>query len=219
MPAAQSGRVVSRALAVHVIVPLVLFYGLRWLDVQQFVALLAGAAIPVVAAVREIAVDRRVSGVRVFVLGTMLATVLISFVTGSPRVLLIRNAWGTAALGLFLLGSVLIRKPFLYEAGSFVFDDEKRRTWTGNWERFPEFRGLLLRCSVIWGVACLADASLRVVAAMVLPVDVVPVLDDVLLVVTLAVLLLVQRVYGRAYLRGKGLCLNGVEIRPLGAAR
>ncbi|MFD2419814.1 VC0807 family protein [Amycolatopsis pigmentata] len=210
---------VSRVLLIHVLIPLALFYGLRGLGVNPFAALLAGGAIPAASAVRDIVVDHRVSGVRVFVLGAMVLTVAISFVTGSPRVLLIRNAWGTAALGVFLLASLLTRRPFLFEAGNIVFDENKRRIWARNWENFPAFRSLLLRCSAIWGLASLADAGVRVAMAMTLPVDVVPVLDDVLLVLTLAFLVAVQRFYGRAHLRRNGLRLNGVEILPLAESR
>jgi hypothetical protein len=209
------GGTLSHALLIHILAPLVVFYGLRWLGVNQFVALLVGGLIPAAGAVRDIAVEGRVKGVRVFVLGTMILTVVTSFVTGSPRVLLIRNAWGTLALGVFLLASLRGPRPFLFDAANVVFDDDKQRTWARNWDRFPQFQTLLLRCSTLWGVACLVDAGVRVAMAMALPIDIVPVLDDVLLVVSLAILMVVQRVYGRAYLRRNGLRLDGVEIVPL----
>jgi hypothetical protein len=212
-------RTLSRALVVHVLLPLVLFYGLRWLGANQFVALLAGAVIPVVGAVRDIKVERRISGVRVFLLGAMVLTVAMSFITGSARLLLIRNAWGTVALGLFLVAGLGAKRPFLFEAGKFVFDEERRQVWERNWDEHPQFRTLLRRCSLLWAVACLVDAAIRVGMATVLPVDLVPVLDDVLLVVTLGVLVLIQRVYGRGYLRRNGLRLSGVHLVPLGASR
>jgi hypothetical protein len=219
VPHTSSRAVGNRALVIHVLLPLGLFYGLRALGASQFAALLAGAAIPVAGAVRDLATERRISGVRVLVLGAMALTVAISFVTGDPRVLLVRNAWGTAALGVFLLLGLLAQRPFLFEAGNFVFDEDGRRIWARNWQRFPAFRTLLLRCSLLWGLACLTDAGARVAMAVLLPVDIVPVLDDVLLVVTLAVLVLVQRTYGRSYLRRNGLRRDGIEIVPLGQAR
>jgi hypothetical protein len=204
-------------LLMHVIAPLALFYGLRSAGVNQFLALLAGAALPAAEAVRDVLARRRVGGLQIFVLGAMALTVAASFVSGSPRVLLIRSAWGMAALGVWMLVTLLSRRPFLYEAARVVLDEPKRLTWEGNWERHPAFRRLLWTCSAFWGAACLVDASLRVVMAMALPVDVVPVLDDALLVVTFAVLLLFQRVYGRAYLRRHGLRRDGVRLSPVTA--
>ncbi|MGW4401854.1 VC0807 family protein [Amycolatopsis nivea] len=202
----------------EILAPLVLFYGLRWLGVNQFVALLAGSAIPVVGAVRGLVAERRISGVRLFVLGTMAVTVAGSFVTGSPRALLLRSAVLTVALGFFLLATLFFRRPFLYEAARVVFDEDKQRAWRRSWDDFPPFRQLLWRISLIWGLACLADAAIRIAMALLLPVDVVPALDDGLLVVTLLVLVVVQRFYGRSFLRRNGLRLHGARVAPLAEA-
>lgn len=207
---------VSRVLLIDVIAPLVVFYGLREMGVSQFLALLAGALIPLAGLVHGLVTEGRVSGVRLFVLGTMTLTVAMSLITGSPRVLLIRNAWGMAALGVWMLLTLFARRPFLYEAARVVFTEDRQRVWARNWDRYPPLRRLLWTLSACWGVACLADACLRVVMATTLPIDLVPILDDVLLVVTLATILLVQRAYGRPYLRRNGLRLRGADIVPIG---
>lgn len=212
--AAGGGRF-GRVLVGHVAAPLALFYGLRQAGADQFAALLAGAAIPAATAVRDLLARRRPGGVQLFLLGAMTLTVAVSYVTGSARVLLVRNAWGMAALGVWMLLTLLARRPFLYEATRIVLDEDGQRTWEGNWERHPAFRRLLWTVSAVWGVACLTDAALRATMALTLPVDWVPALDDVLLAVTLAALLLFQRVYGRAYLRRHGLRRDGVRLLPV----
>lgn len=214
---AARGRL-SRMLLVEILVPLILFYGLRWLGINQFIALLAGGAIPVLGSIRAIVTERRVSGVRLFVLGAMAVTVAGSFITGSPRALLLRSAVLMGALGIFLLATLLARRPFLYEAARVVLDEDKQKTWAHNWERFPPFRRLLWQFSLVWGIACLIDAGLRVIMVLLLSVDAVPALDDGLLVVTLIALVVFQRVYGRAFLRRNGLRLRGVQIEPLAEA-
>jgi membrane-bound ClpP family serine protease len=192
--------------------PLVIFYGLRAAGVSQWIALLAAGALPAVRAVHGLVVERRVSGITVFVLGAMVLTVAMSFVSGSPRVLLIRNAWGTCALGVWALITLWGRRPFLYEAMRVISDRDKQQRWEANWRDHPPFRQVLRIATAVWGAALLADAALRVVMAATLPIDAVPLLDDVLLVVTLAALLAFQRLYGRAYLRRHGLRLRGVEL-------
>ncbi|MEU6788486.1 VC0807 family protein [Nonomuraea angiospora] len=207
----------SRLLLVHLIAPLVLFYGLRWLDVNQFLALLAGALIPAVGAVRHIVTKHRVGGLQLFTLGTMSLTVAMSFVTGSPRLLLIRNGWGMAAIGVWMLCTLLFRRPFLYEATRIVVNEDKQRMLRQNWDRYPAFRRLLWICSAFWGIACLADTAVRVVMAITLPIDLVPALDDALLVVTLLVIVAFQRFFGRAYLRRNGLRSRGLLITTIPA--
>ncbi|MEK2479218.1 VC0807 family protein [Streptomyces noursei] len=214
---ARSGGGLSRVLLVHVIVPLALFYGLRWLGVNQFLALLTGAVIPAAGMVRGLVTERRIGGLQLFMLAAMGLTVAMSLVTGSPRLLLIRNGWGMAAIGVWMLCTLLSRRPFLYEATRIVVDEDKQQTLKGNWDRYPAFRRMLWICSAFWGVACLIDSTVRVVLAMTLPVDLVPVLDDVLLGVTLLAILAFQRFFGRAYLRRNGLRSRGLTITPIAA--
>ncbi len=66
-----------------------------------------------------------------------------------------------------------------------------------------------------WGVLFLLDAAGRVVMALTLPIDVVPLLDDLLLVVVVIALPALQRVVGRRMLRNAGLRLQGTTITPL----
>ncbi|MEU4520077.1 VC0807 family protein [Amycolatopsis sp. NPDC024027] len=204
---------------IEVLAPLALFYGLRAAGVDQLLALLAGAVIPVVTGLRDLAAGQRIGGVRWFVLGAMAVTVAGSFISGSPRALLLRGVVLMAALGGFLLVTVWARRPFLYEAARTVLDQDKQRTWCRNWDDHPPFRRLLRLCSALWAAACLLDAALRAVIVLVLPVDAVPLAELALLVVTLAALVIVQRVFGRAFLRRHGLRLDGVEVTPVAAAR
>ncbi|MCX2731176.1 hypothetical protein OOZ19_13065 [Saccharopolyspora sp. NFXS83] len=207
-------RLLTGAMLYELIGPLIVFYGARALGVDQVVALLLGSALSLVGAAQQIRAERRISGVTIFVLATMLLTVLMSFVAGSPRVLLVRDAWGTAALGLWLLATLFLRRPFLYEGTRLVSDADQRETWEASWERSAPLRRLLRVGTAVCGCAFLADAALRVLMALYLPIDVVPLLDDVLLVVTLLALAVAMRRGGRAYLRGRGLRLQGTALHP-----
>ncbi len=56
------------------------------------------------------------------------------------------------------------------------------------------------------------------VMAVTFPIDLVPLLDDVLLVVTLAAVVGFQRFYGRSALRRNGLRMRGVHVERLAPA-
>ncbi|MGW6276204.1 VC0807 family protein [Kribbella sp. NPDC055071] len=201
-----------RPLFLELLLPLIVFYGLRLAGTSQFVALLAGALVTAAATVVHVIRERRVGGIQLFVLGTMVVTVAVSFISGNPRVLLIRNGWGTAALGIWCLLSLAARRPFLYEGGRLILPPEKAEQWAQNWESHEVFRNVLRTCTAVWGVAFLVDAAVRVVMAATLPIDVVPLLDDVLLVVTLVALVVFQRTYARSRLHRDGLRLRGVRV-------
>ncbi|MDT7785308.1 MAG: hypothetical protein QOF58_3727, partial [Pseudonocardiales bacterium] len=93
-----------------------------------------------------------------------------------------------------------------------VLPEDKKQVWAANWERHPAIRHALRGCTAIWGAIFLADTAIRVGMALTLPIDLVPVLDDVLLVVLLLVLVVVQRVYSRTVMRRAGLRINGVHV-------
>ena len=151
---------------------------------------------------------------QLFVLATMALTVLFAFVSGDARLLLVRNSWGTAALGAWALITLIGKRPFLLSTGAIAFPEDKAATWERNWTRYPAFRTLVRRCTASWGALFLLDAALRVGMALTLPIDLVPALDDALVAVTVAAILIVQRLYGRSFLRRHGLRLRGAEIVP-----
>lgn len=207
-----------RALGPDLLLPLAVFYGARAAGMESAPALLLMAAASAARAVCSVATGRRITGLNAFVLGAVALSVAMTFVTGSPRVLLIRAAWGTAALGLLLLASMFAKRPLLFSAANQIFDADKRREWAANWDRYPVFRRLLRICTAVWGVVLLLDCAVRVVLASTLPVDVVPVLDDVLLVLVILALFGFQRTYGRRELRRAGLRMRGVHISSLDSA-
>jgi hypothetical protein len=69
------------------------------------------------------------------------------------------------------------------------------RPWDGLWETSADFRRIWQVSTVIWAVALLADAVVRVVMSFTLPVDVVPGLGGALWPVTFLVIQVVTNIY------------------------
>ena len=195
--------------------PVAVYYLARITGLDQTPALLLAAAVPVVRAIRSYLSDGRVSGLTLFMLAAVGMSALMTLVTGDPRLLLIRSAWGTAALGLLLLATLPMRRPLLFSAANQIFDEDQRREWASSWDRYPAFRRVLWACTAAWGVLLVLDATGRVVMALTLPVDVVPLLDDVLLVVVIAAMFAFQRIVGRRMLRSAGLRIEGTRVTPV----
>ncbi len=201
-----------RKLAIDLLVPTAVYYGARAAGLSPTWALVLSGVIPALRAVWSVVTERKISGLNAFVLGAVVLGFAMSFVTGEPRVLLVRAAWGTAAFGVVMLASLLTKRPSLYSMALLVLPEEKKQVWVDNWEQYPAIRHVLRGCTAIWGVTFLVDTGIRIGMALTLPIDLVPVLDDVLLVVLLVFLVVVQRVYGRTILRRAGLRMNGVHV-------
>ena len=86
--------------------------------------------------------------------------------------------------------------------GRKVFDFRQRRwappseeSWDQVWQRSPRFRRIWTVTTVIWGVALLIDAAVRVAMAYTLPIDAIPGLSGALWIVTLLALQIITNIY------------------------
>ncbi len=181
-------------------VPLGLYYGLRAAGLGIYLTLIIAAAVPAALAADRLARWRRIDGLAVYVLTTMLLSTVVSLIAGSPRFLLAREGWLTAVTGLWFIGSVWVERPLTFHYGRAFLEQRTARlgvawTWDEIWERSPRFRRIWRTGSVLWGVGLLADAAVRVLMAYTLPIDSVPALGTALYVVTSVVLSLLTGAY------------------------
>ena len=184
--------------------PVALFYGLRAAGVGLYATLLVSAALPAAVALIRLVRSRRVDQLAVYTVTMMTLSTAVSLIAGSPRFLLARDAWLTGVTGAWFIVSARTARPLalLYTRPLLErrriprhVPDDRSRDWDQLWARLPAFRRVWRVGSVLWGIALLADAVVRVVMAYSLPVDAVPALNTVLYVVTTLLLIVVTNVY------------------------
>ncbi|GGU61022.1 hypothetical protein GCM10010211_27370 [Streptomyces albospinus] len=185
------------ALALDVVVPLGVFYGSRAAGAGQWLSLVLAGIAPLASLVLTWARQRRADPTALFVLAAMVLSVLVAMVTGDPRMLLARESWITAALGLWILGSLALARPFLLDVALKVTPPGTARRLESLWHRSPVVHRWMTVASMAWGSAFLLDAIARVVMAYTLPVDSVPSLGVVVLVAMLCLAQALVTVYGR----------------------
>ncbi|HVV23456.1 MAG TPA: VC0807 family protein [Pseudonocardiaceae bacterium] len=188
-------------LVVNLVLPVALFYGLRWLGVGQWPALMLSAVPPAVRAVWTVVSRRRIDMLGVFTLSVLTLSVAVSFVSGSPRFLLAKDGWLTGVAGLWILAT-LCRTPFLFQVIRSLLSDEARGRAEGAWRDSPTYRHLLRVTTAMWGVVLVLDAGVRVLLAYTLPVDRVPLISGLQYIGVYAALEIATRVYAR---RGSAL--------------
>ena len=93
-----------------------------------------------------------------------------------------------------------VSRPLL--EGRRVFDPATRHwvrpvdhSWDDLWQRLPRFRWIWWICTVIWGTAILADAVIRVIVAVTLPISVVPAIGGALWPVTFILLQVATNIF------------------------
>lgn len=138
----RSSATAAARVVFDLVVPLALFYGLRAAGVGIYLALLAGALASGITAVFVVATRRRLDGIAVFVVTTMLLSVGVSLLTGSTRFLLAKEGWLTAGTGVWFLGSLWARRPLAFQFSRPLLEGRLRwpTDWDGLWTQAPRFR-------------------------------------------------------------------------------
>jgi hypothetical protein len=194
---------------VNLVAPLALFYGLRAVGVDQWLALMLGGVPPTAHALYTAVARRRLDGLALFTLSILLGSVATSFVVGSPRFLLAKDGWMTAVAGSWLLITVA-RKPFLHQFLQSATTGEAHERFAACWRDSPAYRHAIRVATAMWGVGLVLDAGIRVVLAYSLPVDQVPLISTVQYIVVYALLQIVSQRYLRSKsLRDKVLAESG----------
>ncbi|MFB7630166.1 VC0807 family protein [Streptomyces sp. NPDC056149] len=176
-------RLVAQVLF-ELVVPLGSYYGLRALGAGQWLSMVAGGLLTLPWIVHGIVRQRRVEAMAVFTLCLVVVGALLSAITGSPRVLMVRDSWLTAAIGFWVLGTLLTRRPFIMTASRGIViakvGEAGLVAWEARWDVEPTFRHHLRLVTAVWGAVFLLDAALRVVLAYTIPVDSFPLVSTVL---------------------------------------
>jgi hypothetical protein len=200
-PASDAGlRRVIRAnvmtVAFEVIVPMVLFYGLRAAGVSQWWALMAGVLVAVPYVGWTVARNRRVDLIAVFTLSVLVLSVVLGLLSDDPRTLAIREGW-TAALGglfgLWMLVTVVTGKPAQLTLGRAIAEvkrgAEGAAAWAARWDTDARFRRGLRIDTAVWGGVLLANAVVHVVLVYTLPIDLISLVTTVEWFASLALLI------------------------------
>ncbi|WP_051826251.1 VC0807 family protein [Kitasatospora aureofaciens] len=178
-------------------VPLGLYYGLREVGLGQWLSLLVSGAVPLAQLVYRMLTEGRVATVTLFTLSVMASGTAITLLTGDVRLLLARESYLTGLLGLWMIGTLLAKRPFMFTTMIKMLPEETARTWHANWDNHARFRNVMRWMSVAWGAAFLIDSAARIVMAYTLPVDLVPVLSVILLIGMLMTVVKISKSYGR----------------------
>jgi hypothetical protein len=120
----------------------------------------------------------------VFTLSLVVVATVLSLITGSPRVLNLRDSWLTAAIGLWILGTLLGGRPFIMMSSRGIViakvGEAGLAEWEARWDVEPAFRHHLRLLSAVWGAVFLLDSVLRVALVYTISVDAFPLTSTLL---------------------------------------
>jgi hypothetical protein len=144
------------------------------LGASLFHALLIGAAVAALRAAYVIIRRREVDAFALFMIVTFGIGLLLTIFSGSARFLLAKDSISTGISGLIFLGTLVAGRPMLfYLSQRFAAPTAADRvTWHRRWDEVPPFRAHFHRLTLVWAIALLAEALLKLILVLVLPVTV-----------------------------------------------
>jgi hypothetical protein len=179
----------------EVVVPMVLFYGLRAAGVSQWWALMAGVLVAAPYVLWTIVRDRKVDLVALVTLSVLVLSVVLGLLSDDPRTLAIREGWTAALGGLFgawMLVTVFIGRPAQLTLGRTIAEikrgAEGANAWAARWDTDARFRHGLRVNTAVWGAVLLLSAVVHVVLVYALPIDLISGVTTVVWFATLACL-------------------------------
>ncbi|WP_067535348.1 VC0807 family protein [Nocardia crassostreae] len=176
-------------------VPVAAYFALKALGYSDFLALLLGAVCSALIVVVEVIRARRIDPLAAIVLGGFVIGLIGSMISGDARTLVIRDSFGTAAVGLAFLISALISRPLTYAAARKFLATTDPAHLPAMEEAYRTVAAVSrahLRLSVMWGAGLLGEAVLRIVLAYRLSVSTMAWLSSVLMVATMSVLMTIN---------------------------
>ncbi|MFF1373485.1 hypothetical protein OG280_25840 [Streptomyces virginiae] len=167
---------------------------------SEFSALLVSSAWPVLDSVISLAWRRKIDEFAVVTLVFLVITAVVSLVGAhSARALLIKDSGVTGLFGLLCLGTLLAPRPLMFYFGrKFATDGTPESTawWNGLWQ-YEGFRTTMNRMTLVWGVAYVAEAIVRVVLASTLPTKTMVVVSPIMIYAVLGALGVWTAMYGK----------------------
>ena len=175
--------------------PLVAYYALRLLGATDWVALLVATLVAGVRLVWVAVRTRQVTWFAALMLTVFGLGLVLAFVDGDPRFLLVTDSFTTALVGLVFLASLLGAKPLTLSAFQ-TSQPHKAREMEEFYRTLPPVRRTFRVSAVVWGVGLLLLSIVRIPLIYLLPLDVMVGLSTGLLVAVIVGLSIWNGWYG-----------------------
>jgi hypothetical protein len=133
-------------------------------------ALAAGAVFPVGAIVLSFIRERRMQTLGLIVLAATLASMLAALYFTSPFLALAKGSLFSALFSVLLLGSLLTRRPLVFQLATMAQDTAERQQSETLWASEPRYRGMMRRITLVWALAFIVEGSLRLALIPLLPI-------------------------------------------------
>lgn len=164
---------ITYSIVINAVLPYIIYSLLKsYTNLSDFWALVLSGVPPMIDAIVGIIRKGHVDLIAGIVLLGIAVSIILILLGGSPRLLLIRESFFTAAFGLAYLVSLLFPRPLsFYFARQFATGNVPERVaWFNSLWQYPGFRFSMRLTAVVWGVGFLLEATIRFILVFTLTI-------------------------------------------------
>jgi hypothetical protein len=210
-----SARRLLPSLLLNAVAPYVAYQVLTGNGVDPVQALQTTAIFPIVGIAGGYMRTRRLDIIGLVSLVFIVLGVAASLISGDPRFILVKESFLTGVFGLLYLLSLLMPRPLIFYFGrQFTSggDPVRAAAFEARWQ-YPRFRAVCRTMTVVWGVALLIEACLRVGLSFVMPISVFLLVSPTLAIGVAVVLISWTMAYAR---RSARRAVEAERLAPVG---
>jgi hypothetical protein len=181
-------------LLLDVAIPLGSYYLMRHFGVAMVTSLAISGLLPAIRVVWSTVRERSADGLALAVLALTVVSIPLAFITGSAKVLLVKDSLGTGPLGVWLIISALISRPAMANGmRAFLARTEgSAAAWEELFAGSAEFRAALNASTMVWGIGFILECVARVTMVVILPVNTAVWAVNIPVAVTITACIIVQ---------------------------
>lgn len=150
-PPERRKKALAGMIGIDLVLPFAIYYGLRLAGADPWLALMLGAVGSLIRIAVTTVRTRRIDRLGVFTLSILAIGTAVGMFSADPRLLLARESWLTALIGLWILISLAGRRPVLFEATIAVMPADAAAQWEHDWDTNPFFRKIFRTMTLAWG--------------------------------------------------------------------
>ncbi|MFB7138133.1 VC0807 family protein [Gottfriedia sp. NPDC056225] len=126
---------------------------------SSILALSFATLIPLVDNVVHLWKHKRLDAFGGLMLFSLILTLLLVFLGGSEKILLVRESLITASVGIIFLVSLLFKRPIMFYLGMRFIQNNR---FAENWN-IKYFRFVMRLMTLVWGIMLLSEAIVRII--------------------------------------------------------
>jgi hypothetical protein len=151
--------------------PVAGYYGAKAAGASDYVALMIGTVLTGVRLLWVALRDRRLDPFALFLMVIFGAGLILTFVTGDARFVLVKDSFTSGLAGLMFVGSVLVGHPLTFYAAKRFAGPGGSERLERLWATDPGARRSFITLSLAWGFGLLGEALIRLPLIYLLPVS------------------------------------------------